>query len=106
MGNSSSSLPPQSLPGSALQQCLNGVFSSNPTAVAYPQDMLYQLTSVRVYNTDIPITPAAVVKPTNAAQVADAVRCASQNSVKVQPRGGGHSYANYVSSFVSSIYFS
>lgn len=93
MGNSPSSLPPQSQPGSALQLCLNNVFAS--AAVSYPQDILYQLTAVKAYNTDIPIIPAAVVKPSNAQEVADAVRCAAQSSVKVQARGGGHSYANY-----------
>ncbi|KAJ7583353.1 hypothetical protein C8J56DRAFT_1005322 [Mycena floridula] len=91
MGNapsSSQSLPP-------LQLCLNHVFTSNLHAVSYPQDAFYQLSVVRPYNTAIHITPAAVVRPNTAEEVAQVVRCAVESNVKVQARSGGHSYANY-----------
>jgi hypothetical protein len=82
-------------PGSALQICLNNVFVSNPRAVSYPQDAFYQQSAVKAYNTDIPITPAAVTRPATSKEIAEIVRCAVQSKVKVQPRSGGHSYANY-----------
>ncbi|KAJ7584020.1 hypothetical protein C8J56DRAFT_1005180 [Mycena floridula] len=94
MGNAPS-LPPQSVAGSPLQLCLNGVFSTNLAAVSYPQDILYQLDAVKPYNLDIPIVPAAVIRPSTAEDVAAAIQCAVESSVKVQARGGGHSYANY-----------
>ncbi|KAJ7595382.1 hypothetical protein C8J56DRAFT_774912 [Mycena floridula] len=95
MGNSPSNLPPPSLPGSPLQLCLNNVFHSNSLAVSYPQDILYQVKAVKAYNTNINIIPAAVTRPTTAEEVAQVVRCAVESRVKVQARGGGHSYANY-----------
>lgn len=51
--------------------------------------------AVKVYNTAIPITPAAVVRPSTAEEVSQVVQCAVASSIKVQPRSGGHSYANY-----------
>ncbi|KAJ7812680.1 hypothetical protein B0H13DRAFT_1666088 [Mycena leptocephala] len=95
MGNSNSTLPPPSQPGSPLQLCLNNVFASNKGGVSYPQDFLYQFLNVKAYNTDIPITPAAVTRPTTAEDVAKIVQCAVASAVKVQPRSGGHSYGNY-----------
>lgn len=59
-----------------------------------------------MYNTDIPITPAAVVRPSTSDQVADAIKCAVESSVKVQPRGGGHSYANYCEHLLFGLYSS
>ncbi|KAJ6580992.1 hypothetical protein B0H19DRAFT_1017535 [Mycena capillaripes] len=84
-----------SQPGSALQLCLNNVFASNKGGVSYPQDLLYQFLDVKPYNTDIPVTPAAVTRPTTAEDVAQIVQCAVASAVKVQPRSGGHSYGNY-----------
>ncbi|KAJ7497965.1 hypothetical protein B0H11DRAFT_1998040 [Mycena galericulata] len=95
MGQSSSSLPAASQPGSALQLCLNGVFAANTGGVSYPQDVFYQLADVKTYNTHIPITPAAVTRPTTADDISKIVQCAVASSVKVQARSGGHSYGNY-----------
>ncbi|KAJ7118607.1 hypothetical protein C8R46DRAFT_1260938 [Mycena filopes] len=75
--------------------CLNNVFASNKGGVSYPQDILYQFSYVKPYNTDIPITPAAVTRPSTAEDVAQIVQCAVASAVKVQPRSGGHSYGNY-----------
>jgi FAD/FMN-containing dehydrogenase len=50
---------------------------------------------VHVYNMAIPVIPAAVVRPNTPEDVAAAVKCAVDNAVKVQARGGGHSYANF-----------
>lgn len=86
MGNSGSS---------PLQQCLSSVFSSNSSGLAFPSNPLYQLQYVLPYNLDIPVTPAAVTRPTDPAQIADILQCATESGVKVQPRSGGHSYGNY-----------
>ncbi|KAM3071834.1 hypothetical protein ACMFMG_009691 [Clarireedia jacksonii] len=47
------------------------------------------------YNLRLPYEPAAVTVPTDPSQVADSVLCAATAGLKVQPRGGGHSYASY-----------
>ncbi|KAJ6580993.1 hypothetical protein B0H19DRAFT_490524 [Mycena capillaripes] len=94
MGNSVS-LPPASQAGSPLQLCLNNVFASSAGSVAYPQSVFYQLADVKVYNQHIPITPAAVTRPTTSDEVSKIVQCAVASGVKVQARSGGHSYANY-----------
>jgi hypothetical protein len=39
--------------------------------------------------------PAAIILPTTAQQVSDAVVCAGKNNLKVQARSGGHSYASF-----------
>ncbi|KAJ9650001.1 hypothetical protein H2198_010682 [Neophaeococcomyces mojaviensis] len=86
MGNSGST---------QLQHCLNAVFSHNLAGVSYPSNPLYQLVYVKPYNLDDRVTPAAVTRPSNSQQVADIVKCAVASNVKVQPRSGGHSYANF-----------
>ncbi|KAF8166625.1 hypothetical protein K438DRAFT_1921468 [Mycena galopus ATCC 62051] len=91
----SSSLPAASQAGSPLQICLNNVFASSTGSVAYPQDVFYQLADVKVYNQNIPITPAAVTFPATSADISAIVQCATASNVKVQPRSGGHSYGNY-----------
>ncbi|KAJ7483161.1 hypothetical protein FB451DRAFT_1169792 [Mycena latifolia] len=84
-----------SQPGSPLQVCLNNVFASNKGGVSYPQDFLYQFMDVNPYNTNIPVNPAAVTRPTTSEDVAKIVQCAVASAVKVQARSGGHSYGNY-----------
>ncbi|KAJ6485687.1 hypothetical protein C8R45DRAFT_1074889 [Mycena sanguinolenta] len=94
MGNSQS-LPPASQAGSPLQLCLNNVFSSSTGSVSYPQDILYQIAEVKVYNQHIPITPAAVTRPITSEEISKIVQCAVASGVKIQARSGGHSYGNY-----------
>jgi len=93
MGNSASQ-------AAALQTCLNQVFAANPSAVGYPTGLLYQLQYVKPYNLDIPVTPAAVTRPSTADEVAAVIRCASASNLKVQPRSGGHSFGNYGTLFL------
>jgi FAD/FMN-containing dehydrogenase len=50
---------------------------------------------VPIYNLRLPIIPFVIVKPRSAQGVASAVKVAKQFSLKVQARGGGHSFANY-----------
>ena len=88
-----SNLSAQSYPGSVLQDCLNTVFS-DASLRTFPQDVDY-FSKINAYNLDYPVYPAAIVRPTTVTQVSAAVKCAVKAGVKVQPRSGGHSYANY-----------
>jgi hypothetical protein len=84
MGNTSSS---------PLQECLQSAIGKDN--VAFKDSPFFQLSHVKSYNLGIPVTPAAVTYPKTTAEIAAVVKCAVDNSLKVQPRCGGHSYANY-----------
>ncbi|KAF2637132.1 FAD-binding domain-containing protein [Massarina eburnea CBS 473.64] len=84
MGNTNSS---------AIQSCLESAVGARNLATS--DSVAYQLAHVKPYNLDIPVAPAAVVYPSKAEEVAAVVKCAVDNNLKVQPRCGGHSYANY-----------
>jgi len=92
-GLTPSNLSAQSCPGSILQDCLNAVFT-DASLRTFPQDADY-LSKINAYNLDYPVYPAALVRPTTVEEVSAAVKCAVKADVKVQPRSGGHSYANY-----------
>ena len=49
------------------------------------------------YNLRLAYTPAVIVLPTTTQHISDAVVCAAKSKVKVQAKGGGHSYASYSS---------
>ncbi|TAQ88941.1 hypothetical protein B7494_g2713 [Chlorociboria aeruginascens] len=49
------------------------------------------------YNLRLVYQPAIITLPTTADQVSDSVTCAAQANLKVQPKGGGHSYASFSS---------
>lgn len=83
---------------STLQTCLNAICAPHgDDCVSYPSatNLLYQSSWVQPYNLAIDTTPAAVIRPTTADEVAAAVTCAVNNGVKIQARSGGHSYANF-----------
>lgn len=80
---------------SPVGKCLTAAVGGNTALLAYKETPLYQLNHVKPYNLDIPITPAAVTYPETTDHVAAIVKCAADNNLKVQPRCGGHSYANY-----------
>lgn len=80
---------------SAVESCLKDAVGGNSGLLASKSTLAYQLTHVKPYNLDIPVVPAAVTYPKTSEQVAAIVKCAVDNSLKVQARGGGHSYANY-----------
>jgi hypothetical protein len=86
MGNTNSS---------AVQKCLEAAVGGNKALVAGSSTIGYQIAHVKPYNLDIPVAPAAVTYPQSAEQVAAIVKCAVDNGLKVQPRSGGHSYANF-----------
>lgn len=80
-------------PSSPLATCLDKVCDGRSSCVGYPSDPLFQINWVKPYNLDIPVKPIAVTKPSTKEDVAGFVKCAADNSVKVQPKSGGHSYA-------------
>ncbi|CAJ2510280.1 Uu.00g061800.m01.CDS01 [Anthostomella pinea] len=82
-------------PSSPLADCLNAVCNGRDDCVAYPNNPLYQISWVNRYNLDIDVEPIAVTRPETADDVSGFVKCAAANNVKVQPKSGGHSYANY-----------
>lgn len=92
-GRTSSNLSAQSYPGCILQDCLDTVFTDSSLRT-YPQDADY-LSKINAYNLDYPVYPAALIRPTTVEEVSAAVKCAVKANVKVQPRSGGHSFANY-----------
>lgn len=86
MGNSNSS---------PIQTCLLSAIGNNQSLVAFPDQPFYQLSSVKPYNLNIPLSPEAVTFPETSQQIADIVKCAVTHGYKVQARSGGHSYGNY-----------
>jgi FAD/FMN-containing dehydrogenase len=83
------------VPSTEVSNCLSSAVGGNMKLLAFKETPLYQLNHVKPYNLDIKITPTAVTYPQTAEHVAAIVKCAADNDLKVQPRGGGHSYANY-----------
>jgi len=86
MGNTNSGL---------VQTCLESALGGNKDLVAVKGSPLFQIKHVKPYNLDVAVTPAAVTYPQTSEQIAAIVKCAVDNSLKVQSRSGGHSYANY-----------
>ncbi len=80
-------------PSSPLGSCLTNALSR--ADISLPQDPFYQLSAVKPYNTAFRITPAAVTRPRSADEVAAVVECAAEQGLKVQPRSGGHSFADF-----------
>jgi FAD/FMN-containing dehydrogenase len=92
MGNAFSSSS-----ASSLQKCIEAVGNGRAGFAAFPDNNpSYQTAWVKRYNLEIKVTPAAVVRPQTAEDIAGVVRCAAAANVKVQAKSGGHSYG-YVS---------
>jgi FAD/FMN-containing dehydrogenase len=68
--------------------------TSKKLTVIKPSDTQYASYSSS-YNLRLQYKPAAIVVAANNQHVSDAVLCASQYNLKVQPRSGGHSYGSY-----------
>lgn len=81
-----------------LEKGIRAALDNDDNLYAFPSDALYQIRDVKPYNLDWPFRPAAITYPKTTAQVAAIVRCAVEAKLKVQARGGGHSYANYCKS--------
>ena len=81
---------------SPIESCLTAAVGGNKDLVAFPSKVLYQIQDVKPYNQDIDAHPVAVTYPKTVDQVSEIVKCATATAgYTVQPRGGGHSYANY-----------
>lgn len=83
---------PEVVDRSSLVQCFRDpnvpyAISTSPNWAQY----------IKPFNLRLPYTPAAVTLPTTSRQVGDGITCAAANGLKVQPKGGGHSYASYSS---------
>lgn len=70
-----------------LEECLDAYTVTGLT----PSDSSWSST-IAPYNLRLPWQPAGVAIPTTPEEVAAALSCAKKYKVKVQPRGGGHSY--------------
>ncbi len=81
---------------SPLEHCLTSVCAGRANCLGLPSGLLYQTEWVQPYNLAVNVTPAAVVRPSTAQDVAAIVSCAAANNVKVQAKSGGHSYASVV----------
>ena len=64
--------------------------------VTVPGDPAYAQAS-NPFNVRLPYSPAAIATPHTPEQVSSAVTCAGSSGVKVQAKGGGHSYSSYSS---------
>lgn len=78
------------VPRASVVDCL----TSKKLTVIKPSDTQYASYSSS-YNLRLQYKPAAIVVAANNQHVSDAVLCASQYNLKVQPRSGGHSYGSY-----------
>jgi len=81
--------------GPSVNSCLINALGGNHELIAFPSKPLYQFTDVQRWNLAIEVVPAAVTYPKTTEQVAEIIRCATETDMKVQPKSGGHSYANY-----------
>ncbi|KAI0392209.1 Glucooligosaccharide oxidase [Xylariaceae sp. FL0594] len=82
-------------PSTPLAQCLLSVCNNRPDCVAFPTTPFYSSLWAEGYNLDLPVVPIAVTRPETTQDVSNFVKCAVQSNVSVQPKSGGHSYANY-----------
>jgi FAD/FMN-containing dehydrogenase len=80
---------------SPVQKCLESAVGGNKDLVAFKGTPFFQIVHVKPYNLGVPVTPAAVTYPETTEHISAIIKCAVDNSLKVQPRSGGHSYANY-----------
>ncbi|KAF2832765.1 FAD-binding domain-containing protein [Ophiobolus disseminans] len=78
-------------PSSPIQKCLGSAAKD----VVFNTDPLFQLSHVKPYNLGVPSRPTAVTYPKSTDEIGRIINCAVASSLKVQARGGGHSYANY-----------
>jgi FAD/FMN-containing dehydrogenase len=86
-----------------LVKGIKAALGGNDDLYAFPTKITYQLEDVKPYNLTIPVKPAAVTYPKTATQVAAIIKCAVEAGLKVQARGGGHSYANYCMSYLYTL---
>lgn len=91
-GTCTGTTPPPPPPASTLSDCLSA--KNVPIRLISSPDFPGL---AKPYNLRLAYTPAVIVLPTTTQHVSDAVVCAGKNNVKVQAKGGGHSYASFSS---------
>lgn len=74
-----------------LQRCLDAVCQGREACVVYSYEPQIAWWATP-FNLEYPVTPAAVLRPDDAGDVAGAVKCAKKHGFKIQARSGGHSY--------------
>jgi cation transport regulator ChaB len=84
MGSSNSTLSP-------IETCVSAICNGRLECYHLPQSNLDQSWN-KLYNLALSQYPQIVIRPNNASEVSQAVKCASDNGYKVQARSGGHSY--------------
>lgn len=80
---------------------IKAALDNDDALFAFPGTTLYQFKDVKPYNLDRVVKPAAVTYPKTTAQVAAIVKVAADAGLKIQARGGGHSYGNYCTFFLN-----
>ncbi|EFX03636.1 glucooligosaccharide oxidase [Grosmannia clavigera kw1407] len=79
-----------SVAGAAIDDCL-----FNSSVPVDPKGSTVWYEDVSAFNTRVQYQPAAIVLPRTVADVQAAVACAARLGVKVNPKGGGHSYGSF-----------
>ncbi|KAJ5731308.1 uncharacterized protein N7483_005816 [Penicillium malachiteum] len=79
---------------SIVHDCLLAAVGNHSNLVTFQGDFLFD-SNIPRYNLDFPVVPVAITYPETTEQVAEIVKCAADNDIKVQAYSGGHSYANY-----------
>jgi len=80
---------------SGLTEAIKAALEHDESLYAFPNKHLYQQEDVKRYNLDVKTTPAAVTYPKTTTQVSALVKVAVEHGLKVQPKSGGHSFANF-----------
>ena len=78
-----------------VRQCLVDAVDGSHDRIAFPDQAFNQLRDVQRWNLDLHVTPAAVTYPESAEQISAVIRCASRSQLKLQAKGGGHSFGFY-----------
>ncbi|KAI3554620.1 hypothetical protein CABS03_02085 [Colletotrichum abscissum] len=80
-------------PTPSIESCLNDVCSGRSDCVQFPsQKNAGEATWMAPFNLGRTVTPAAIVRPKDAQEVANVVRCAAKHGVKVQATAGSHGW--------------
>ncbi len=80
---------------SAFEKSVAAALGNDDTLYAFPSEPFYSKDYVKLYNLDIPSTPLAVTFPKTTAQISSIVKLSAAHNLKVQAKGGGHSFGNF-----------
>ncbi|KAL6909228.1 hypothetical protein GGI43DRAFT_171929 [Trichoderma evansii] len=80
-----------------IEACVSAICNNRTDCYHLSSSILDQSWN-KLYNLALSEYPQIVIRPNNASEVSQAVKCASDNGYKVQARSGGHSYGNFAQS--------